>query len=159
MTRQALASWVPVDVFYGNLAVRNEDPKEKGCSPGTVLVSRERWDTHSSPIQFCPTNESTSVFNTDQASQPTGLEFTHVLQEHGVNISMDGKGRYTDNIFVERLWRTVKYEEVYLKAYANASEARRDLGAYFRFYNEQEIIANLLVGSSSLYCQYQVACG
>ena len=50
---------------------------------------------------------------------------------------MDGKGRYADNIFVERLWRTVKYEEVYLKAYANSSEARRELGAYFRFYNDQ----------------------
>ena len=58
-------------------------------------------------------------------------------QEHGVKISMDGKGRYNDNIFVERLWRTVKYEEVYLKAYANASEARRELGAYLRFYNDQ----------------------
>ena len=60
-----------------------------------------------------------------------------MLLEHGVRISMDGKGRYADNIFVERLWRTVKYEEVYLKAYANSTEARRELGAYFRFYNEQ----------------------
>ena len=77
------------------------------------------------------------MFNTDQGSQFTSLEFTQVLQEHGVKISMDGKGRYTDNIFVERLWRTVKYEEVYLKAYANASEARRELGAYLRFYNDQ----------------------
>ena len=50
---------------------------------------------------------------------------------------MDGKGRYADNIFVERLWRTVKYEEVYLKAYANATEARRELGEYFRFYNDR----------------------
>ena len=77
------------------------------------------------------------VFNTDQGSQFTSLEFTQVLQEHRVKISMDGKGRYNDNIFVERLWRTVKYEEVYLKAYTNASEARRELGAYFRFYNDQ----------------------
>ena len=77
------------------------------------------------------------VFNTDQGSQFTSLEFTQALQEHGVKISMDGKGRYADNIFVERLWRTVKYEEVYLKAYANASEARRELGAYFPFYNDQ----------------------
>ena len=52
-------------------------------------------------------------------------------------MSLIRKGRYTDNIFVERLWRTVKYEEVYLKAYANASEARRELGAYLRFYNDQ----------------------
>ena len=77
------------------------------------------------------------VFNTDQGSQFTSLEFTRVLQDHGVKINMDGKGRYNDNIFVERLWRTVKYEEVYLKAYANATEARRELGVYFRFYNNQ----------------------
>ena len=75
------------------------------------------------------------VFNTDQGSQFTSREFTQVLQDRGVKISMDGKGWYQDNIFVERLWRTVKYEEVYLKAYANATEARRELAAYFRFYN------------------------
>ena len=62
------------------------------------------------------------AFNIDQGSQFTSLEFTRVLQEHGVKISMDGKGRYNDNIFVERLWRAVKYEEVYLKAYANGTE-------------------------------------
>ena len=77
------------------------------------------------------------VFNTDQGSQFTSLEFTQVLQEQGVKISMDEKGRYNDNIFVERLWRTLKYEEVYLKAYVNAGEARRELGAYFRFYNNR----------------------
>ena len=75
------------------------------------------------------------VFNTDQGSQFSSREFTQVLQDRGVKISMDGKGRYSDNIFVERLWRTVKYEEVYLKAYVNAVEARRELGACFRFYN------------------------
>ena len=75
------------------------------------------------------------VFNTDQGSQFTSWEFTQVLQDRGVRISMDGKGRYQDNIFVERLWRTVKYEEVYLKAYANVLEAQRELEDYFRFYN------------------------
>ena len=75
------------------------------------------------------------VFNTDQGSQFSSREFTQALQDRGVKISMDGKGRYADNIFVERLWRTVKYEEVYLKAYVNAVEARRELGAYFRLYN------------------------
>ena len=75
------------------------------------------------------------VFNTDQGSQFTSWEFTQVLQEHGVRISMDGKGRYQDNIFVERLWRTVKYEEVYLKAYASVLEAQWGLEDYFRFYN------------------------
>ena len=77
------------------------------------------------------------IFNTDQGSQFTSKEFTQVLRDQGVRISMDGKGRYADNIFVERLWRTVKYEEVYLKAYADAREARRELGAYFPFYNDQ----------------------
>ena len=77
------------------------------------------------------------VFNTDQGSQFTSREFIRVLEDHSVRISMDGRGRYQDNIFVERLWRTVKYEEVYLKAYANATEARRELGEYFRFYNNR----------------------
>ena len=77
------------------------------------------------------------VFNTDQGSQFTSREFIRVLEDRGAKISMDGKGRYADNIFVERLWRTVKYEEVYLKAYANATEARRELGEYFRFYNDR----------------------
>ena len=77
------------------------------------------------------------TFNTDQGSQFTSREFTQVLRDHEVRISMDGRRRYADNIFVERLWRTVKYEEVYLKAYADAKEARRELGAYFRFYNDQ----------------------
>ena len=75
------------------------------------------------------------VFNTDQGSQFTSLEFTQILKDRGVRISMDGKGRYQDNIFVERLWRTVKYEEVYLKAYASVLEAQRGLEDYFRFYN------------------------
>ena len=77
------------------------------------------------------------VFNTDQGSQFTSREFTQLLREHSVRISMDGRGRYQDNIFVERLWRTVKYEEVYLKAYANGLEAHRGLREYFRFYNER----------------------
>ena len=67
------------------------------------------------------------VFNTDQGSQFTSREFTQILQDHSVKISMDGRGRYQDNILVERLWRTVKYEEVYLKAYANGLEARNGL--------------------------------
>ena len=75
------------------------------------------------------------MFNTDQGSQFTSWEFTQVLQDRGVRISMDGKGRYSDNIFVERLWRTVKYEEVYLKAYASVLETQRGLEDYFRFYN------------------------
>ena len=77
------------------------------------------------------------VFNTDQGSQFTSENFTGLLEQHGVRISMDGKGRYSDNIFVERLWRTVKYEEVYLKAYSGGREARAGIDNYFRFYNTQ----------------------
>ncbi len=77
------------------------------------------------------------VFNTGQGSQFTSREYTQMLQDPSVRISMDGRGRYQDNIFVERLWRTVKYEEVYLKAYANGLEARRGLREYFRFYNDR----------------------
>jgi putative transposase len=76
-------------------------------------------------------------FNTDQGSQFTSEGFTELLEQHGVRISMDGKGRYTDNIFVERLWRTVKYEEVYLKAYSGGREAKAGIDDYFRFYNTQ----------------------
>ena len=77
------------------------------------------------------------IFNTDQGSQFTSEAFTSMLLEHGIRISMDGKGRYIDNIFVERLWRSVKYEEVYLKAYQNVPEARAGIGAYLRFYNHE----------------------
>lgn len=75
------------------------------------------------------------IFNTDQGCQFTSLEFTTVLKQHGIAISMDGKGRWRDNIFVERLWRTVKYEEVYLRAYDTVSVARASLARYFQFYN------------------------
>jgi putative transposase len=75
------------------------------------------------------------IFNTDQGSQFTSEAFTDLLKEHGVRISMDGKGSYNDNLFIERLWRTVKYEEVYLKAYEDGREARISLGEYFHFYN------------------------
>jgi putative transposase len=77
------------------------------------------------------------IFNTDQGSQFTSSDFTGLLKEHGVRISMDGKGCWRDNVFVERLWRTVKYEEVYLRAYDSVSEAKACLGRYFNFYNTQ----------------------
>ena len=75
------------------------------------------------------------IFNTDQGSQFTGSAFTGVLANNGIAISMDGKGAWRDNVFVERLWRSVKYEEVYLKAYDNVSEARASIGRYLDFYN------------------------
>ena len=75
------------------------------------------------------------IFNTDQGSQFTSIEFTGLLKEHGIQISMDGKGCWRDNVFVERLWKSVKYEEVYLRAYDSVSEAKAHLGRYFDFYN------------------------
>ena len=75
------------------------------------------------------------VFNTDQGSQFTSLDFVALLKAHGIAISMDGKGCWRDNIFVERLWRTIKYEEVYLHAYDSVSEARQALCRYVTFYN------------------------
>ncbi len=75
------------------------------------------------------------IFNTDQGSQFTSDDFTAGLKDAGVRISMDGKGRWVDNVCVERLWRSVKYEEVYLHAYASIAEANRRLAIYFDFYN------------------------
>jgi putative transposase len=75
------------------------------------------------------------IFNTDQGSQFTSEAFTGVLASNDIAISMDGKGAWRDNVFVERLWRSVKYEEVYLKAYDNVSEARSSIGRYLDFYN------------------------
>ena len=77
------------------------------------------------------------IFNTDQGSQFTSDAFTSLLKKHGIAISMDGKGAWRDNVFVERLWRTVKYEEVYLKAYDSVGEARASLGRYLAFYNQR----------------------
>jgi putative transposase len=77
------------------------------------------------------------IFNTDQGSQFTGAAFTGVLNQNGIAISMDGKGAWRDNVFVERLWRTVKYEEVYLRAYDSVSEARTSIGGYLDFYNRR----------------------
>ena len=77
------------------------------------------------------------IFNTDQGSQYTGAAFTGVLKTHGVKISMDGKGRVTDNIMIERLWRSVKYEEVYIKDYDSVEELVSGLRAYFEYYNHR----------------------
>ncbi len=75
------------------------------------------------------------IFNTDQGSQFTGTAFTGVLADNGIAISMDGKGAWRDNVFVERLWRSVKYEEVYLRAYDSVGEARASISRYLSFYN------------------------
>ena len=83
------------------------------------------------------------IFNTDQASQFTSEDWTAPLKAAGVAISMDGKGRWIDNVFIERLWRRVKYEEVYLRAYANGTEARESLTRYFAIYNAVRLHQNL----------------
>ncbi|RLA01591.1 MAG: IS3 family transposase [Gammaproteobacteria bacterium] len=76
------------------------------------------------------------IFNSDQGSQFTSDDFTKVLKNNEIQISMDGKGRWVDNVFIERLWRSLKYEDIYLKAYESISEARLGITEYFRFYNE-----------------------
>ncbi len=75
------------------------------------------------------------IFNTDQGSQFTSVDFTKILLAEGIKISMDGKGAWRDNVFVERLWKSIKYEEVYLRAYETVSQARASIGRYLHFYN------------------------
>jgi len=82
-------------------------------------------------------NGKPEIFNTDQGSQFTSGEFITLLEDQGIRVSMDGSGRYSDNLFVERFWRTLKYEEVYLKAYQDMKEARIEISRYIQFYNRQ----------------------
>jgi putative transposase len=83
------------------------------------------------------------IFNTDQGSQYTATNFLKILTDSNVKISMDSKGRALDNIFVERLWRTVKYEEVYLKDYQSMKDAQRSLKDYLNFYNKERLHQSL----------------
>src|SRR5271169_1818113 len=94
-----------------------------------VEALQEALDRHGSP----------KIFNSDQGVQFTSAAFTGVLVASGVRISMDGKGRYLDNIFIERLWRSLKYEDIYIKAYASVLEARRGIGGWLKFYNEARL--------------------
>ena len=80
-------------------------------------------------------NEKPEIFNTDQGSQFTSDDFTGLLRKSGIDISMDGRGRWRDNVFVERVWKSIKYEEVYLHAYETVQEARISIGRYMEFYN------------------------
>ena len=84
-----------------------------------------------------------AIFNTDQGSQFTSDRFTKVLKDHFIEISMDGKGRALDNIYVERLWRSLKYEDVYIKSYENMSEIKEGVRKYLRFYNEERFHQSL----------------
>jgi putative transposase len=94
-----------------------------------VEALREALDRYGSP----------EIFNTDQGVQFTSTAFTGVLVASDVRISMDGKGRYLDNIFIERLWRSLKYEDIYIKAYASVQEARRGIGGWLNFYNDERL--------------------
>ena len=94
-----------------------------------VEALQEALDHHGSP----------EIFNSDQGVQFTSAAFTGVLAASGVRISMDGKGRYLDNIFIERLWRSLKYEDVYIKLYASVPEARRGIGGWLSFYNDERL--------------------
>ena len=83
------------------------------------------------------------IFNTDQGAQFTAVEFTRILETANVRVSMDGRGRALDNVFVERLWRTVKYENIYLRDYASVAELETGLHAYFHFYNHERLHQSL----------------
>lgn len=103
-------------------------------------------------------NGAPEIFNTDQGSQFTSEDFTNVLKNHDIRISMDGKGRWVNNVFVERLWRSVKYEEVYLKAYDSVTDARASLKAYFNFYNTERWHQSLdRVTPDEVYLQHVTA--
>ena len=84
-----------------------------------------------------------NIFNTDQGSQFTSYEFTGMLKDHEIQISMDGQGCWVDNVFVERLWRSLKYEEVYQHSYENVSQAQESIGRYLRYYNQQRFHSSL----------------
>ena len=90
-----------------------------------------------SALEWALARSTPRIFNTDQGSQFTSEEFTGRLESAGIRVSMDGRGRVTDNIFIERLWRSVKYEEIYLRDYADGMDARAGLTRYFRMYNTE----------------------
>jgi putative transposase len=90
------------------------------------------------------------IFNTDQGVQFTSTGFLEELDSRGVRISMDGKGRFLDNIFIERLWRSLKYEDVFIKAYGSVAEARQGIGGWLSFYNDERppaLVSRLLITS------------
>ena len=84
-----------------------------------------------------------AIFNTDQGSQFTSNTFTQILQNYHISISMDGRGRWRDNVHIERLWRTVKYEDIYLQGYEDIGSLKRGLRSYFKFYNQERFHQNL----------------
>jgi len=114
----AVVDWVSRKVLAAKVAITLE-----ACHAVDVL--NEAFAHHGTP----------EIINTDQGSQFTALEFVEAVKSGGCRLSMDGRGAWRDNIFVERLWRTVKYEQVYLHAYDSVAEARRSIRRYFDWYN------------------------
>jgi putative transposase len=142
-------------------------PMDKGFSYLTVIMdwySRKilSWRlSNSMDVSFCidALEEAIhhygclAVFNSDQGSQYTSGGFTQVLKDHQIRISMDGKGAWRDNVFVERLWRSVKYEEVYLNAYESMTHARSSLGKWVNYYNQQRKHQTLKATPNQVYCE------
>ena len=102
---------------------------------------------------------SPEIFNTDQGAQFTSADFVGELEDRGIQISMDGKGRFLDNIFIERLWRSLKYEEVFIKAYATVLEARRGIGGWLVFYNDERLHQALDYRTPRAVFEAAEACG
>ena len=90
-------------------------------------------------MRHSPDVASTEIFNTDQGSQFTSAAFTGALAAADIRISMDGRGRWMDNVFIERLWRSLKHEDIYLKGYSDGREARAGIGEWMNFYNERRL--------------------
>ena len=116
----AIMDWFSCRVLAWRLSITME-------ADFCVAALKEAMDRYGTP----------EIFNTDQGVQFTAAAFIAQLEANGVRVSMDGKGRFLDNIFIERLWRSLKYEEVFTKAYESVAEARRGIGSWIRFYNDE----------------------
>jgi putative transposase len=110
---------------------------EAGQRQRRGAVPPDRRAVHRLALSRLAPHDGEEIFNTDQGSQFTSAAFTGALAEAGVAISMDGRGRWRDNVFIERLWRSLKYEDVYLKGYADGRVAARAIAEWVAFYNEQ----------------------
>jgi putative transposase len=102
---------------------------------------------------------SPEIFNTDQGVQFTSRDFIAELESHKIRISMDGKGRFMDNIFIERLWRSLKYEEVFIKAYDSVAEARSSIGGWIDFYNDERLHQSFEYRTPRAVFEAGIACG
>ena len=129
-------TYIPMKRGFVYLAVVLDWATRKALSHSISITMDKQFciDALKEAIQRHGTPE---IMNTDQGSQFTSLDFVQVLKDHDIKISMDGKGCWRDNVFVERLWKSVKYEHVYLHAYDSVSEAKQKIAGYLNFYNQQ----------------------